>query len=187
MKKLVFISFIFLWSCGEKSSNKDISSTQLDSIALQQPIKTTNQEVVLLPEAREQVIQWLSYIAAQNEIDQLKNYNLRQTIESSKPISQVMESLASSIPDSLNSNAVRARANVLATKAKVLDQLSHRRQLDADAITEVASEIPVEFNNFKIQLNELFLKTLEDFEEELDEFKAERDTISTATDSISVQ
>lgn len=89
-----------------------------------------------------------------------------------------MESLSTSIPDSLSSNAVRARANVLTTKAKVLEQLSHRRQLDANAITEVAREIPEEFNNFKIQLNELFLKTLEDFEEELDEFKAERDTIS---------
>jgi hypothetical protein len=89
-----------------------------------------------------------------------------------------MESLNTSIPDSLSSNAVRARANVLTTKAKVLEQLSHRRQLDAGAITEVAREIPEEFNNFKIQLNELFLKTLEDFEDELDEFKAERDTIS---------
>jgi hypothetical protein len=141
--------------------------------------------VVLLPEARKHAIKWLSYLAAQNEIDQLKNYNLQQTIESSRPISQVMESLSSSIPDSLSSNAIRARANVLATKAKVLDQLSHRRQLDPDAISEVAREMPDEFNNFKIQLNELFLKTLEDFEDELDEFKAERDTIST--DSISVE
>lgn len=187
MKKLVFISFIFLWSCGEKSSNKDISSTQLDSITLNQPLKTTNQEVVLLPEARQHAIKWLSYIAAQNEVDQLKNYTLQQTIESSRPISQVMESLASSIPDSLSSNAVRARANVLNTKAKILDQLSHRRQLNARAITEVASEIPEEFNNLKIQLNELFLKTLEDFEDELDEFKAERDTISSPSDSIPIE
>ncbi|MBZ9629907.1 hypothetical protein LB465_03870 [Salegentibacter sp. LM13S] len=185
MKKLIFISFIFLWSCGEKSENQNIASTKIDSTALNQPIKTTNIEVVLLPEARKHAIQWLAYIAAQNEVDQLKNYNLKQTIESSRPISQVMESLSTSIPDSLSSNAVRARANVLATKAKVLEQLSHRRQLDADAITEVAGEIPDEFNNFKIQLNELFLKTLEDFEDELDEFKAERDTISV--DSISVE
>ncbi len=187
MKKLVFISIILFWSCAEKSSNKDNFNTKLDSITLNQPIKTTNQEIVLLPEAREQAIKWLAYIAAQNEVDQLKNYNLQQTIESSKPISQVMGSLVSSIPDSLNSNAVSARANVLATKAKVLEQLSHRRHLDAEAIAEVAGEIPEEFNNFKIQLNELFLKTLEDFEEELDEFKTERDTISTPADSISIE
>lgn len=185
MKRLIFISFIFLWSCGEKSNNQNIATTQLDSTTLQKPIKTTNEEVILLPEAREQVVQWLAYIAAQNEVDQLKNYNLEQTIESSRPIAQVMESLSASIPDSLSSNAVRARANVLLTKAKVLNQLSHRRELDADAITEVAGEIPEEFNNFKIQLNELFLKTLEDFEDELDEFKAERDTISM--DSISIE
>lgn len=185
MKKLIFISFIFLWSCGEKSENQNIASTKLDSTALSQPLETTNEEVVLLPEAREHAIKWLAYIAAQNEVDQLKNYNLQQTIESARPISQVMESLSTSIPDSLSANAVSARANVLATKAKVLDQLSHRRQLDADAITEVAREIPEEFNNFKIQLNELFLKTLEDFEDELDEFKAEKDTISI--DSISVE
>lgn len=179
MRKQVFIIFILLLlACNEKPQTENTNGRQLDSIALNQPIKTTNQDVILLPEARKQAINWLAYIAAQNEIDQLKNYNLQQTIESSRPISQVMESLSTSIPDSLSSNAVRARANVLTTKAKVLEQLSHRRQLDAEAITEVAREIPVEFNNFKIQLNELFLKTLEDFEDELDEFKAERDTIS---------
>ncbi|MBZ9728176.1 hypothetical protein LB467_00610 [Salegentibacter sp. JZCK2] len=179
MKKPVFIILILLfWSCNEKSKTEDNSGRQLDSITLNKPIETTNQEIVLLPEARKHVIQWLAYIAAQNEVDQLKNYNLQQTIESSRPISQVMESLSASIPDSLSSNAIRARANVLATKAKVLEQLSHRRRLDADAITEVAREIPDEFNNLKIQLNELFLKTLEDFEDELDEFRVERDTIS---------
>ncbi|WP_037318840.1 hypothetical protein [Salegentibacter sp. Hel_I_6] len=179
MKKLVFIIVILiLWSCEEKTQNKDTAARQLDSIALNQQIEATNEEVILLPEARKHAIEWLAYIAAQNEVDQLKNATLQQTIESSRPIAQVMESLNTSIPDSLSSNAVRARANVLVTKAKVLDQLSHRRQLDADAIIEVAQEIPDEFNNFKIQLNELFLKTLEDFEDELDEFKAERDTIS---------
>ncbi|PRX52138.1 hypothetical protein [Salegentibacter salegens] len=179
MKKPVFIIVILLfWACKEKSQTEDTNGRQLDSITLNQPIETTNEEVILLPEARKHAINWLAYIAAQNEVDQLRNYNLQQTIESSSPISQVMESLSTSIPDSLSSNAVRARANVLTTKAKVLEQLSHRRQLDANAITEVAREIPEEFNNFKIQLNELFLKTLEDFEEELDEFKAERDTIS---------
>lgn len=178
MKKLIFIVFIALYSCGENREPENIVSTKLDSTRLSQPIEPTNVEIVLLPDARKHAIKWLAYIAAQNEVDQLKNYNLQQTIESSKPISQVMESLTTSIPDSLNSNAVQARANVLATKAKVLQQLSHRRQLDPDAITEVAREIPEEFNNFKIQLNELFLKTLEDFEDELDEFKTERDTIS---------
>ncbi|PKD20717.1 hypothetical protein APR41_13680 [Salegentibacter salinarum] len=179
MKKTVFIICIsLLWACNEKPQTVDNKGRKLDSIALHQPIGTTNEEVILLPEARKHAINWLAYIAAQNEVDQLKNYNLQQTIESSKPISQVMESLSTSIPDSLSSNAVMARANVLTTKAKVLEQLSHRRQLDAEAITEVAREIPLEFNNFKIQLNELFLKTLEDFEDELDEFKAERDTIS---------
>lgn len=186
MKKSVFIILVLiLCSCKEKSQNQDTAVRQLDSIALNQPIETTNEEVILLPEARRQAINWLAYIAAQNEVDQLRNYNLQQTIESSRPISQVMESLSTSIPDSLSSNAVRARANVLTTKAKVLEQLSHRRQLDPEAITEVAREIPVEFNNFKIQLNELFLKTLEDFEDELDEFKAERDTITT--DSIPIE
>ncbi|WP_286760320.1 hypothetical protein [Salegentibacter sp. UBA1130] len=179
MKKLVLIlSILLCFACNEKSQTDDSNGSQLDSITLKQPLETTKEEVILLPEARKHAINWLAYIAAQNEVDQLRNYNLQQTIESSKPISQVMESLNTSIPDSLSSNAVRARANVLTTKAKVLEQLSHRRQLDAGAITEVAREIPEEFNNFKIQLNELFLKTLEDFEDELDEFKAERDTIS---------
>jgi len=177
MKKMVIIFVVLLWSCGEKSQNQEMAHTAIDSTTLNQPIPTTKEEVNLLPEAREQAIKWLAFITAQNEIDKLKSASLGEIIESAGPLAQIMESLRSTVPDSLSSRAVNARLNAIATKAKILDQLAHRRQLDAEKITQTASEIPDDFNNFKIQLNELFLKTLEDFEAELDKFEVERDSI----------
>ncbi|SHF80190.1 hypothetical protein SAMN05444483_102428 [Salegentibacter echinorum] len=177
MKKLVFSFVVLLYSCGEKSASDEMSYSSLDSTTLSQPIPSTREEVNLLPEAREQALEWLAYIAAQNEIDKLKGASLGETIESARPLAQIMESLRNTVPDSLDSKAVHARLSVILTKAKTLEQLAYRRKLDAEKITRTASEIPTEFNNFKIQLNELFLKTLEEFEAELDRFEVERDSI----------
>lgn len=185
MKKLLFSFVVLLFSCGEKPESDEMSYTSLDSITLSRPIPSTREEVNLLPEAREQALEWLAYIAAQNEIDKLKSANLGETIESARPLAQIMESLRNTVPDSLDSKAVNARLSVIVTKAKTLEQLAHRRKLDAEKITRAASEIPGEFNNFKIQLNELFLKTLEDFEAELDRFEIERDSIPA--DSLFVE
>ena len=95
-----------------------------------------------------------------------------------------MKSLKATVPDTLKSKAGNARLTVLSTKAQVLEQLAARRNKNLEQISKTAQEIPVEFNNFKLQLNELFLKSLEDFERELDELDQEQDSISRTTRRI---
>lgn len=188
MKGLLFIFFlILLTGCnsGDKSNNQ--AEGEEDTTAFSEKITVPNEEVVLLPEAREQVVNWVQYITAQNEIENLKSATLNQVIENARPLAQIMQSLKTSVPDSLQSTAVNARLTVLLTKAKVLEQLATRRKRDPEKIVQTAEEIPVEFNNFKLQLNELFLKSLEDFEMELDDLREEREQIEEKeiTDSLS--
>lgn len=154
---------------NEASENEVLKDTS----KFAQSLDFTNEEVVLLPEANEQVSQWLAYITAQNEINNLRNSTINQVKENASPMAQIMQSLKSSVPDTLSSKAVEARLNVLATKARILQQISSKRNPDAEEIKKVAEEIPTDFNNFKLQLNELFLKTLEDFELELDKAQEE--------------
>lgn len=143
------------------------------SIALSQKLDFPNEQVILTAEAQEITNEWLAYITAQSEIENLKNYTLNRVIDNATPIAEIMKSLKETVPARLKSNAVQARLGVLVTKSKILQQLANKREVDPKEIATVAKELPLEWNNFKIQINELFLKTLEEFEEELDEFEDE--------------
>ncbi|MDR9458385.1 MAG: hypothetical protein RI572_13350 [Salegentibacter sp.] len=181
---LQLFCLLILVGCKSDVNAEANEQTELDSTLLAKNINLPDTEVELLPEARKHAVQWVNYITAQNEINNLKSANLSQIIGNAKPISQIMQSLKSTVPDTLQSKAVDARLNVLATKAQVLEQLAARRNKNLEQISETAQDIPVEFNNFKLQLNELFLKSLEDFERELDELDQEQDSISRATRRI---
>lgn len=167
-KILVLFSLIFFFSCEENQEAKvsEVNSEKSFSDRLEHSDKRT---VTLLPEAREMAKEWLAYVTAQNEIQGLENSTGLDIMDSSNNLVQIMESLNTTIPDTLRSRAVEARMNVLYTKARVLHQLSNKKQKNPDEIFKVTNELLTEFDNFKLQLNELFLKTPENFEMELDE------------------
>lgn len=183
---LLILLPICLVGCNSNDKkNNSPDQEEEDTTAFSQTLTIPEEEVVLLPEARKQVITWVQYITAQNEIENIKSARLNQVIENARPLVQIMQSLKTSVPDSLQSTAVNARLNVLVTKSKVLEQLATRRNRDPQKIAETAEEIPVEFNNFKLQLNELFLKSLEDFESELDLLREEIEDGTESPDTLS--
>lgn len=181
MKRILFIlSVLSLISCQDKEK-QNTSTPSEDKMSFSQDLEvTTNRRVELLPQAKEEVSQWLAYVTAQNEIETLKTSTGYDILETSNSLMQIMESLKTSIPDTLNSKAVSSRANVLLTKARILNQLANKKEKHASEVFEVANDLIVEFDNFKLQLNELFLKSPGDFELELDEAFEEaisRDTL----------
>ncbi|HSM64311.1 MAG TPA: hypothetical protein VK833_10270 [Gillisia sp.] len=173
MKTLLWIILLILFvGCNQnKSENSNESQDKENTIALNQKLDFSKEQVSLLPEAQEITNEWLAYITAQSEIENLKNYTINDVIANATPITEIMQSLKATVPARLKTNAVQARLGVLVTKAKILQQLTEKREVNTEEIAKIAKELPLEFNNFKTQVNELFLKTLEEFEEELDEFE----------------
>ena len=183
------ILILLLTGCNQNKDPKTGGSqNETDTTAFNQKLEFTNQQVLLLPKASELTSEWLAYITAQNEIENFKNYTLNDVISNARPIAEIMKNLRETLPDSIKATPVEARLAVLLTNAKVLEQLSQQRNLQAKKIAAAAQEIPAEFNNFKIQLNELFQKTLEEFELELDKYEAPIDSIelpkSRGTDAL---
>lgn len=167
-----------MMSCKNGQEPETTAQVEQDTTAFKAEIKTSRNSVPLDPEAREYALHWVEYITAQNEVEDLHRSTVREIMDKSAVISQIMQSLQSSVPDSLQSVPVLARLNVVSTKAQLLDQYSHKREPDAEAISRTASELYDEFNNLKLQMNEIFRKTMEDFEKELDEFEEkERDSL----------
>ncbi|MHA6278767.1 hypothetical protein ACXYMT_01175 [Salinimicrobium sp. CAU 1759] len=181
-KILSFFVIISLFACDEKENSSQKAPIQSKTSFSDQLEVNSNRTVNLLPQARQLAGEWIAYATAQNEIQNLERSTGQEIMGSSNNLVQIMETLQSSIPDTLRSNAVEARVNVLYTKARVLQQLSNKKQKNPDEIFEVAEDLVVEFDNFKLQLNELFLKTPENFEMELDEeFEESLEPDSTGT------
>lgn len=170
MKNSLWILFIILMTgCNQEKTETthEIDQEKIE-LALTQKLEISNMEVVLLPEAQEITNNWLAYLTAQSEIENLKGYTLNKVIANTTPITEIIKSLQETVPARLSSNAVKARLGVLVTKSKILQQLAEKRQVEPEKISTTAEEILLEWNNLKIQINELFLKTLEEFELELD-------------------
>ncbi|WP_010232651.1 hypothetical protein [Gillisia marina] len=163
-----------------KKENSNESNRKEIQLALAKKLEVPKMEVTLVPEAQEITNEWLAYITAQSEIENLKNYTLNDVIANATPITEIMKSLQETVPARLNLNAVKARLGVLVTKSKILQQLTEKRMVNPEEISKTAKDLHLEWNNFKIQLNEPFLKTLEEFEEELDLIEnAEEQTSNT--------
>lgn len=176
----VLLLFLVLGSCDRQGDNDKAltGEEEIDTTIYQRTIRVPDEEVALLPEAREITMNWLAYLTAQSEIENFGTYTVNDVISNATPIAEIMDNLKQSVPDSLKTNSIQTRVSVLYTKAKVLEHMAKRRSDKPEAIRATAEELPVDFNNFKIQINELFLKTLEDFEKELDDFRPDEDTLS---------
>lgn len=186
MKKyFLLFSVLVVLSCKEDNPVQEAPASQGTMSFSDEIDVTTNRSVNLMPQAREQVNTWLAYATAQDEIESLRNKTGSEIVGTSNSLMQIMESLRSSLPDTLRTPAVEARTNVLLTKSKLLHQLATKKNKNADEIFEVANNLIVEFDNFKLQINELFLKSPVDFENELDqEFEESMDQDSIVTEPL---
>lgn len=183
---LFVISCCLFLSCKEKQKETpkiDIRETEPYTATFQGE-KTT---VALSEKARTHALKWAAYITAKNEIDRLHKTSVNQVIANAETISEIMESLAVSVPDSLQTKSVIARLTVLTTKAHVLAQEAKKATPEAEQIKKVSLELPEEFDNLNIQINEIFLESIKDFEARLDQLqedqlqeKANQDSLSTS-------
>lgn len=169
---LIFLLAILFFSCKQETPSTNSASSKKDSISFEQKLKIKNPQVALEADAKKYASNWVEFITAQNEVRKMENATVKQVMNNAGTIAKIMESLQTSLPDSLQAVPVQARLNVINTKAKLLDQYAHKNNPAAEDVMRTSKELHLEFNNLKLQMNELFLKSLEDFEKELDEFEA---------------
>lgn len=162
------VSFL-VFSCNGEVKEVSQSELMKDSLNLKPSSTGRSIQVTLQKEPREIVATWLAYITAQDEMETLNDASLQTIVDKASSYAKIMKELKTSIPDRLKGKAVVARLAVLETKTAILEQLTTRQTLDAKEVQRLANEIPQDFENFKLQLNELFLKTPDQFEIELDD------------------
>ena len=169
MKRAIFgILLMILVSCVQDSEKGKPETKPRATPAFTQKFAIETSILPLEASARKHASKWAAYIVLNEEVKQLQNTSVNYLIDNSSAWAQLMETLQATLPDSLASKPVNSRLRVLTTKAKILEQKSHLQSIKPQEVKEIAIEIPMDFNNLNIQLNELFIESIEDFEAELD-------------------
>ena len=169
MKRAIFgILLMILGSCVQDSEKGKPETKPRDTPAFTQKFAIETSILPLEASARKHASKWAAYIVLNEEVKQLQNTSVNYLIDNSSAWAQLMETLQATLPDSLGSKPVNSRLRVLTTKAKILEQKSHLQSIKPQEVEEIGIEIPMDFNNLNIQLNELFIESIEDFEAELD-------------------
>jgi hypothetical protein len=151
----------FLTACKDevsKQSQTETKESKQENNLLQQEIRFPKNEILLTEEAKKESEKWMLYIAMESEVDRLKNYNVEDVIANAPSILRASDTLMKTIPKKFRTKPIESRIKVLHTKASVLNQLSQKRQKDLAIIKATAEEIPVDFFNLKIQLNEVYIE-----------------------------
>jgi len=186
---LFFISILLLVGCNEDEKNKKAleSFQEKKTAQLKESVKIAEiKNVSLSAEARDSVSQWPEFLTFENEIADIQNSSIQVIVNSSNNLKETSAGLISTIPPIFREIPIKARINVLYTKASILVQETSKTNFDNDLITEKVKELMISFQNLKTQLNEVFLKTLEEFEQEIEKRIQQQDSIQQLKkDSIS--
>lgn len=168
---LLCILLFFGISCKDKSKQLAESEAEkkerrkMDSL-LQQPIRYPENEIKLSEAAQNEAEEWMLYVAMESEIKRMKDYTLDDVVSNASSILRASDTLMQTIPKKFRNKPIESRVKVLHTKVSVMEQLSRKQEKDLDKLKEVAEEVPVDFFNLNIQLNEVYIEMpdLESFE-----------------------
>jgi len=170
------------FSCEDNGkTTKDVKATyqQENAKNFSKEVKLSkNRSASLLPKAEQATNNWMAYITAKNEIERMDRFTLQEVVNNSNNLLQSVQVLQDSVPEVFETTPIKTRLTVLLTKTHLLEQEAKKKISDAEKIEVLSQELYTSFENFKIQLNEVFIKSVEDFEFELDERIKKQDSLA---------
>lgn len=98
------------------------------------------------------------YVAMEGEVKRMRDYTVEDVISNAPSILRASDTLIQTIPIKFRTKPIESRIKVLHTKASVLNQLAEKQTKDLEELKQVAEEVPVDFFNLNIQLNEIYIE-----------------------------
>ncbi|MFN2261598.1 MAG: hypothetical protein ABR595_05995 [Psychroflexus sp.] len=159
---LILCLLVSFFSCKDKSETKDkenIEQTQNKSTNLDNELKLdTIQIAELSDEAKNVTKDWMKYIALETEIERFNDYTVQDLVNNAETILKVADSLQQTVPKNLKTNSLEARIRTLYTHARLLEENAKRNKPKAEDIEDLSVKLKRDFNNFNIQINEVFIQ-----------------------------
>lgn len=152
----------FLYAC------KDSESMEQNTALIEEVPVLYGEQVYDFPElsklAKEQVAHWGVLEDLLSEIKNLNGSNYIQLRTRSENVKEYSDSLANSIPETLNTNPINSRLLVLKTRAALLYETAHLVTVDTSRLQSAVAEINVAVRNLVLHLNEKVQKDRIDFQ-----------------------
>lgn len=121
--------------------------------------------------AKEQVGNWGVLDDLISEIEELNGSNYYQLRTRSENVKEYSDSLANSIPETLNTNPINSRLLVLKTRAALLYETSHRQSMDTSGLRQAVTEMNLAIRNLVAHFNEKAQKDKIDMQRKQSEAK----------------
>ena len=148
-----------LLGCSNSETKTDTGDENVQNTSeLQKKINLDTIPSIQLQENASKVTEeWMMHIALNSEMERLADYNLVDILNNAESIDRVVDSLAISVPEVFETNAVKARIITLKTHSKLLLEHSKRTEPKPKEVEKLAAKLKLDFNNLNIQLNEVFI------------------------------
>lgn len=146
-------------SCGDPQKEESKSKKEIEEQSqFQKKINLDSiRSVQLTEKAQKETDEWMMYIALNSEVKRFDNYTLLDVVNNSETIEKVVDSLSITVPKQFDTKAINARVVTLKTHANLLKENSDRIEPKASEIKDLSAKLKIDFNNLKIQLNEVFI------------------------------
>jgi|SRR5690554_1134361 len=149
---VILVIAIILFAC-ENSDSKEENTAYIEQVPVL--YGEANYEFPELSTlAKEQVVHWGVLEDLISEIKELNGSNYMQLRTRSERVKDYSDSLANSIPETLNSNPIQSRLLVLKTRAALLYETSHLTSVDTTSLQNAVAELNLAVDNLVMHFNE---------------------------------
>jgi|SRR5690554_163298 len=152
ISRVILVISIVLFAC-ENSDRKEEDTAFIEQVPV-----LYGEETYDFPElsklAKEQVDHWGVLEDLISEIKDLNGSNYIQLRARSENVKEYSDSLANSIPETLNTNPINSRLLVLKTRAALLYETAHLTAVDTTNLQNAVAELNLAVDNLVMHFNE---------------------------------
>ncbi|MGO3706273.1 MAG: hypothetical protein ACTJGD_00410 [Mesonia hippocampi] len=176
---LLFFGALLLVSCKEEAAKEALPVLAKEQLE-KKVVLSTNFEVLFNQKSKTALNNWASYLTLDNEVDRIKSATVKDILSNSNSLLVAIDSVAATTPTDFKNKPIAARIKTLKVKAAMLKQLNDFHDFTPEEVEQYAQEVYIAYQNFQLQLNEVYLEGLRDFEKNFDRIDS-----GVALDSVS--
>lgn len=166
MKKLIYISIVIFVLNSCKSDKKTDQEFQNEA-NLQEDVRISSIETTLLPKAKQDITDWLSFQMVQSKMNGYYKVTKSQALQNARELADLIKNASDTIKvDKLNRPDVLIRFNVLRNHALRLDDMSTIPNISEQEVMDEVDDLLNAYSSIYEKINVIY--KIEEYENQLD-------------------
>ncbi len=163
---ILFVLFVFAYSCSEQSQTEGSNSNSLDSLIHIDKKNITSIGVSLTPTTKKEIKNWKEYQLVDEVITNFYAISKAEALNNSQELSRLVTNLRDSIRNEKHKDpSLKARINILQNECLRLEDMSNIQAITPEEVTASVKRTLEAFSGLNAKLNSLY--AVSDLENEL--------------------